>query len=160
MFAKFLISKPFLAIGILMFTMVWVASGGKNPFFERDALKPTSCRAALVKLEKRLPEGWKLFCEGNNLAVEIFEKDNKLQGKELTALMYRQLANYLVEIGRASESDILEKVFIVRLKLMHDKIEINAVTEGKYIVKLSTLTSPDFIREHLQQTVQVKETLK
>ena len=74
--------------------------------------------------------------------------------------MYRQLANYLVEIGRASESDILEKVFIVRLKLMHEKMDVNAVTEGKYIVKLSTLTSPDFIREHLQQTVQVKETLK
>lgn len=160
MFAKFLISKPILTIGILMFILVWVGSGGKNPFFERDALKPTSCKAALVKLEKRLPSDWKLFCEENNLAVEINEKDHKLEGKELTALMYRQLANYLVEIGRASESDILEKVYIVRLKLMHKKIEVNAVTEGKYIVKLSTLTSPDFIREHLQQTVQVKETLK
>ncbi len=157
MFANFLIKKPILAIGVLMFAIVWIASGGKNPFFERQALKSTSCRAVLVKLERRLPADWKLFCEENNLAVEIRES-SALKDDQLRAYLYRQLANALVEIAKSSEPDILEKVFIVRLKLGHPAIVLNAVSEGKYVAKLATLSTPEFISKHLQQTVQVQET--
>lgn len=152
--------KPILAIGLLMFIVVWASSGGRNPFFEREAIKPTPCRAALIRLEKQVPSSWKLLCEGNNLAVEIVEASSELDVKKLKTLLYRQMANHLVLLAKSSQADILEKVFIVRLRLSHSKLEINAVSEGKYVAKLATLTSPEFIMEHLQQTVQVKETLK
>ena len=78
----------------------------------------------------------------------------------LKSLMYRQLANHMAYVARQSHPDILEKVFFVRFKLSHPKMIINAVTEGKFIVKLATLESPEHIMSHLQSTVQVKEDIK
>jgi hypothetical protein len=120
----------------------------------------SSCKAVLVRLEKKIPANWKAFCEGNNLAVEIKEVVIPKGATNLKPLMYRQLANYMAFIARSSHSDILEKVFLVRIKLMHPKMEINAVTEGKFIVKLATLEVPEHIMTHLQSTVQVKEEMK
>lgn len=149
-----------LAIGILMFLMVWMSSGGRIPFFEREGVNPTPCKASLIRLEKQVPANWKLLCEGNNLAAEITELASESDPLKLKALLYRQMANHMVMLAKSSQPDILEKVFIVRLRLSHAKLEINAVSEGKYVAKLATLTSPDFIMQHLQQTVQVKETVK
>ncbi len=128
--------------------------------FYNEKLIPTSCKAALVRLEKKIPENWKMFCEGNNLAVEIKEVAIPEGATNLQKLMYMQLANHMAFTARNSQVDILEKVFFVRFKLKHPKIEINAVTEGKYIVKLATLETPEHIMTHLKSTVQVKETLK
>jgi hypothetical protein len=63
-------------------------------------------------------------------------------------------------LARNSANDILEKVFFVRFHLVHDKMTIDAVTEGKFIVKLSTLENSEHIMTHLKSTVQVKETVK
>ncbi len=63
-------------------------------------------------------------------------------------------------VARNSHTDILEKVFFVRFRLVHPKMTVNAVTEGKYIVKLATLESPQHIMTHLKSTVQVKEETK
>jgi hypothetical protein len=46
------------------------------------------------------------------------------------------------------------------VKIEHSKMEINAITEGKYVAKLATLNSPQAIIDHLKQTVQVKDTVK
>lgn len=154
--------KPVLAIGMIMFGLFLfqVSRDQKWGLFHNEKLLATSCKAVLIKLRKETPENWKVFCEGNNLAVETKEVALPVDAKNLKALMYRSLANHMSYVARASHADILEKVFFVRFKLVHPKMEINAVTEGKYIVKLSTLETPEHIMAHLQSTVQVKEEVK
>ncbi|MBY0517638.1 MAG: hypothetical protein K2P81_12050 [Bacteriovoracaceae bacterium] len=160
MFLNFLMKKPIFAIGLLMFIAVWLQSKGRFPLMRDEKLNPTVCRAALVKLEKESPASWKLSCNDNNLEVIIDETQLKAQPQELQAALYRQLANHMVELAKRSQNDILEKVFIVHVKLEHSKMEINAISEGKYVAKLATLNSPQAIMDHLKQTVQVKDTVK
>jgi hypothetical protein len=159
---KYLMEKPVLAIGIIMMGLFLyqVATDQKWGIFSNDKLIATSCKAVVVKLEKSIPANWKIFCEGNNLAVEINELAIPAGATNLRTLMYRQLANHMSFVARSTYSDILEKVFFVRFKLVHPKLVINAVTEGKYIVKLATLETPEHIMTHLKSTVQVKEETK
>jgi len=157
-----LFKNPILAIGILMFSIFLMNLGSKHQWgiFYNEKLIPTSCKAALVKIAKHIPANWNAFCEGNNLAVEIQEVAIPEKATNLRGLMYRQLANHMSFVANVSQTDILEKVYIVRFKLTHPQMEINAVTEGKYIVKLATLTTPEHIMSHLKSTVQVKEEMK
>lgn len=154
--------KPVLAIGILMFGLFLyqVATDQKWSVFQNSKLVSTSCKAVTIKLEKAIPANWKVYCEGNNLAVEIQEIAIPPGATNIKALMYRQLANHMSFVARSSHSDILEKVFFVRFKIVHPKMIINAMTEGKFIVKLATLESPEHIMTHLKATVQVKEEMK
>lgn len=159
---KYLMEKPVLAIGLILFGLflLQVSRNQQWGLFHNDKLIATSCRAVTVRLDKKIPGNWKIFCEGNNLAIEINEIAVPKDATNLKTLMYRQLANHMSFVARTSHSDILEKVMFVRFKLMHPKMEINAVTEGKFIVKLATLETPEHIMTHLQSTVQVKEELK
>lgn len=159
---KYLMQKPILAIGIIMFGLFLyqVTNDKKINLFQSSRFNSTSCRALLVKLEKDIPGNWKAFCEGDNLAVEIKENAIPEDAKNLRTLMYRELANHMSFVARTSYSDYLEKIFFVRFKLMHPKMEINAVTEGKFLIKLKTLENPQHIMSHLKSTVQVKEELK
>lgn len=162
MFVKSLFKNPVLTIGIILFGMFiyQVASKEQWGIFKNDKLMSTSCKAAVIKIDNKIPANWKMFCEGNNMAVIIQETAVPEDAKNLKSLMYRQLANHMAFVARASHTDILEKVFFVRFQLIHPKMDINAVTEGKFIVKLATLESPEHIMTHLQSTVQVKETVK
>ena len=159
---RYLMQKPVLAIGLIMFGLFLyqVANDRKWGIFHNEKLISTSCKAVVVRLEKKIPENWKIFCEGNNLAVDINEVAIPPEAANLKVLMYRQLANHMSFVARSSHSDILEKVYLVRFKLNHPKMVINAVTEGKFIVKLATLESPEHIMTHLKTTVQVKEEIK
>jgi hypothetical protein len=159
---RYLMEKPVLAIGIIMFGLFLfqVSRDKKWGLFHNEKLVATSCRGVLVRLEKKIPANWKAFCEGNNLAVEIKEIALPENSTNLKSLMYRQLANHMSFVARITHSDILEKVYFVRFKVDHPKMEINAVTEGKFIVKLATLETPEHIMTHLQSTVQVKEEMK
>ena len=159
---NYLMKKPVLAIGLIMFGLFLyqVARDQKWGLFHNDKLLATSCKAVLIKLEKNIPANWNAFCEGNNLAVEIKEVAIPESANNLKSLMYRQLANHMSYVARSSHTDILEKVFFVRFKLMHPKMDINAVTEGKFLVKLATLETPEHIMTHLKSTVQVKEDIK
>jgi hypothetical protein len=159
---KYLMEKPVLAIGLLMFGLFiyQVAFDQKWSIFHNDKFIATSCKGVSVRLEKKIPENWKIFCEGNNLAVEINEIAIPTQATNLKTLMYRQLANHMTFVARSSHADILEKVLFVRFKLLHPKMTINAVTEGKFIIKLATLETPEHIMTHLKSTVQVKEDVK
>lgn len=154
--------NPVLAVGLIMFGLFiyQVATDQKWSIFQNEKLVATSCKAVLVKLDKKIPANWKASCEGNNLAVEINEIAIPEKATNLKSLMYRQLANHMSFVARISHTDILEKVFFVRFRLSHPKLVINAVTEGKFIVKLATLESPEHIMTHLQSTVQVKEDVK
>lgn len=157
-----LLKNPILTMGIIMMGLFLAQVARKEQWgiFQNDKLLSTSCRGAIIKIEKRIPANWTAYCEGNNLAVEIKEITVAPDATNLKNLMYRQLANHMSYVARVSEPDILEKVDFVRFKLHHPKLDINAVTEGKYIVKLATLESPEHIMTHLQSTVQVKEDPK
>ena len=157
-----LIKKPILVMGIIMFSLFLyqVAMKEKWGIFYNAKLIPTSCKAVLVGLEKRVPANWKIFCEGNNLAVEIVEVAIPEEAENLKSLMYRQLANHMTFVARSTHADLLEKVMFVRFHLAHKGLSIDAVTEGKFIVKLATLENTEHIMTHLKSTVQVKETLK
>ena len=157
-----LMKNPILAIGIILFGLFLYQVGKKEKWgiFYNEKLTSTSCKAAVIKIDNKTPANWKIFCEGNNMAVLIDEVALSTDPKNLKSLMYRQLANHMAFVARASHPDIMEKVYFVRFRLDHPKMQINAVTEGKFIVKLVTLESPEHIMTHLKSTVQVKETLK
>jgi hypothetical protein len=157
-----LLKKPILVLGILMFSLFILQVNRKEKWgiFHNEKLLSSSCKAVVIPLDRRIPGNWKLLCEQNNLAVEIQEVAVPAKAGNLKTLMYRQLANHMSHIAQIAPSDILEKVYFVRFKLVHPEMEINAVTEGKFIVKLATLENPEHIMAHLKSTVQVKETIK
>lgn len=157
-----LMKNPVLTVGIILFGLFLYQVGKKEKWgiFHNDKLISTSCKAVVIQIEKRVPANWKVFCEGNNLAVLIDEIAVPPKAAHLESLMYRQLANHMSYVARATHADILEKVDFVRFRLSHEKMDINAVTEGKFIVKLATLETPEHIMTHLKSTVQVKQTVK
>lgn len=157
-----LMKNPVLMIGILMMSIFLMSLSREGKIFHRENLVPTSCKAVLVKLDRRIPASWTTECQGNNLNINITKT---LQPKEagniemLRSLLYRELANDLIAIANNSPSDNLERTDLVSLKLRHAEMEIGALTEGKFIVKFSTLRDQRLIMEHLQQTVQVQEVI-
>lgn len=154
--------NPMLAVGIIMISLVAYQANQKQQWglLSNPKLNPTPCSAAIVKLNKEIPGNWRIFCEKNNLAIEIIEQTEIKNPDQLRPVMYRQLANHMVYTVSHSTTDILEKVDIIRYKLMHPKLEINAITTGAYIVKLKTIHDHKYILDHLKSTVKVKETLK
>ena len=129
----------------------------------RNRLMPTSCRAVIVKLDKRIPSNWSSSCEGNNLAVSInylMDKSKVVEKKQIRAILYRELANDLILISKNSPIDSLERTDIVSVKIKHNDFYINAITEGKFLIKLATISSIELIKEHIHATVQVKESKK
>lgn len=157
-----LMKKPVFVMGLAMFLLFLYQVSKKQSWglFHNEKLISNACKGAMVPLVKRIPNNWQAMCEGNNLAVEIREVAIPDQAPNLKNLMYRQLANHMSYVARSSPPDILEKVFFVRFKLIHPKMNIDAVTEGKYIVKLATLDTSEHIMTHLKSSVQVKETVK
>ena len=149
-------------MGIIMFSLFLfqVVKKEKWGIFHNDKLISTPCRGVLIRLEKKVPENWKVFCEGNNLAVEIREIAIPEKASNVKLLIYRQLANHMAFVARMATVDILEKVMFIRFRITHPDLTINAVTEGKFIVKLATLENADHIMSHLKSTVQVQETPK
>ncbi len=164
MASKLLTKYPILAVGILLMTLFLFQLRDKGIFqSRRESMTASSCKAVGVMLNKRIPSNWDSTCEGNNLAISInfaIEEKNFKDVENLRAIMYRDLANDLILIAKNSPSDSLERTDIVRVRMNHSKLEINAVTEGRFIVKLSTIKSAELIKEHLKATVQVKELKK
>jgi len=162
MFLKLLTKSPMLLLGIMMILTVWLSHMGvlNIGIFDNNRNRPTPCRAALVRLERQIPANWSVSCSDNNLNVVVNEIAVTAADPEFRPKLYRQMANHLVTLAQVSQNDILEKVFIIHLKQVHAKMDIDAISEGKYVAKLVTITRPEFIKDHLKQTVQVKETLK
>ncbi len=160
---SFLMKNPILMIGILMMSILLFQLSEKGLFGSKSRLVPSSCKAVRVKLDRRIPANWKTFCEGktvNNLVVEIESPlDKSLDKKNLRAALYRNLANDMILIAKNSPADNLERTDFVRLKVTHPAGEINAITQGRYIAKLATLTDLKLISEHIKTTVQVREEL-
>lgn len=164
MIAKTPFKNPILTIGILFMAIFLMNNWGKLFKGYSEKLQPTSCKALMVKLERRIPPNWEANCEGNNLAVEYevklpttFKKDVK---NPIRQFIYRDMANSLSIIAKNSPEDNLERTDIVRIRMQTDIMTINAVTEGKMLAKLYHLTDPNLIAKHLKATVQVQEVPK
>lgn len=161
MVLKTLMKNPILMIGIISFSLFIYYATSKGKLGRREALMPTSCKALRVKLDRRIPANWKSECEGNNLAVEItLPREEKVLDKDLSAYLYRHLANDMISIAKNSPSDNLERTDFVRVRINHPDRQINALTEGKYLTKLATMKDKRLIAEHLKLTVQVQEITK
>ncbi len=158
-----LMKKPVLTMGILMMVVFLLdlsrIKDGKSLFY-REAYVPYSCKAVIVRLEKKIPENWKAYCEHNNLAVETHYEEPSIDNVNYKKIAYRRMANDFSFIAQNSPEETLENVLIVRLKSTQPGLEINAVSEGKFVAKLSTLKTPEYISKHLRDTVQVKELVK
>lgn len=158
--------NPVLMIGII-FAFISLSILQKKGYLNdaRDRFMPTSCRAVRVKLDKRIPENWKTTCEGNNLNINIqyipvTKKEKSIKGKVLKGLLYNELLKYLIHVAKNSPSDNLERTMIVSLRLDHPNLQLNSVTEGKFLVKLATLKDKELIKQHLIRTVQTQEVPK
>ena len=163
MVLKSLMKNPVLMIGILMMSIFLMKLSSDESWTSRDKLNPTSCKAVLVKLIRRIPANWDATCKGNNLTVEINYpelKDKPIPKDKVRTILFMELANYMKKIALSSPSDNLERTDFVTLKLHHPKLSINALTEGKFIVKLATMKNVEMIKEHLKVTVQVQEISK
>jgi hypothetical protein len=163
MFLKSLLKNPILMIGILLMSIFLMNTFKEGGLWNKDRLKPTSCRAVLVKLNKRIPPGWTTSCDGNslNLAIAHIKMDKEPTELELVRkLVYRELANTLVLLSKNSPTDNLERTDWVSVRYVHPKLEVGALTEGKYAAKFATIKSTEMLKKHLQATVQVKELIK
>lgn len=164
MAAKFMMKNPVLMVGIL-FMAIFLFSLKDKGFFSdhNDKIKATSCSAALIMLNKRVPETWHTKCTDNNLVVIIDSRylaSKQSDIKRLRPIFYRELANNLIFISKNSANDSLERVFMISMKMFSDKLTLNAVTEGRYLARLGSLKSSKFIAEHLRSTVQTQEVVK
>lgn len=164
---KSLMKNPVLAIGLLFMIIFLFQAGEKFNWWtsRRQKLTPSSCKAVRVMLDRRIPANWSTACEGsdfNSLAVTIKfpqEIDKKIEKEDdLRKLVYRELANNLISIAKNSPGDNLERTNIVRVRFIHPQKQIDAITEGRFLVKLQTMSDKNLIAQHLKVTVQVKES--
>ena len=164
MASKLLTKYPILVVGILLMTLFLFQLRDKGFFQSRkEGMATSSCRAVRVMLDKRIPSNWSSSCQGNNLIVSInlaIEDKSFKDVENLRAIMYREMANDLILIAKNSPSDSLERTDIISIQMKHSLIDINAISEGRFLVKLSTIKSAELIKEHLKATVQVKELKK
>jgi hypothetical protein len=161
MVIKTLMKNPVLIMGILMMGLFLNSlRTGSNKIFINRKIEAYSCTAVVVKLERNVPATWSLNCNKNNLEVYIkYDKVFK-QVIHVKPFLYRELANNMTQIAKNSPYETLERVNIITLKIENPQMEINAVTEGKFIVKLANFKTNKFLSEHLKATVQVQEKIK
>ncbi len=163
MIFKWMMKNPMFIIGVILMGLFLTSQFREGGTGYKESLTPTSCKAVLVKLDRRIPATWSASCLGNNLNIIIQkdfmppEKDNL---EQLRVMLYNDLANDIIHIAKSSPLDNLELTEMVSIRTKHPKLEIGAMTEGRFIVKFATLENLDLIKEHLKQTVQVQEISK
>lgn len=167
-----MMKNPVLMIGVILMGLFITSQVREGGIGYRESLTPTSCKAVLVKLDRRIPESWQTKCTRNNLHVTMKKTiqpqledlgenpDIELVKTRYRQLLFRELANDLILLAKNSPESNLERTEIVTIKLLHPQLEIGAMTEGRFVAKFATLTDIKLIMEHLQQTVQVQEIFK
>jgi len=156
--------NPVLMVGVLFMAIFLMNLGRTGKFFDRsEKLKATSCRAVLVKLDRRIPANWKTQCLDNNLTITINDDDkfkNIKQPEMMAAAHFRELANHLSYIAKNSPEDNLERVGLIIVKYITKQKIISALTEGRFLARLNTLQDIKLIADHLKATVKIKEETK
>lgn len=128
----------------------------------KQLFQGTPCIAGLVKLEHKVEKNWKVECVENNLKVNItiVTPPNLKDMTKKRAYFFRELANHLVFISKNTPEANLENIRSIHVVFSGNDFMVEALTRGSSLVKLNTLNSPETIKEHLKNTVQVKETVK
>jgi hypothetical protein len=165
MIVKSLLKKPILMIGILLMVIFIYDLKRRGIFFGRyQKLRATSCNSVLVMLNRRTPNTWKNSCRESTLTVkiqlELPPEIKKAKDNLLRQYLYRELANNLIKIAKNSLNESLERTLSVHVRQQSERMDIDAVTEGRFIAKLATITDQKFIAEHLKNTVHIKESFK
>ena len=164
MISKKLLNKPLLIVGIL-FAYIFIYQLYEKGYFSKRAelLKATSCTALNIKLSRNIPKDWSSGCDSNNLTVmaksKLFTKKLK-EPASYQKFIYGELANNLMVVAQNSPGDNLERTFLIKLVLDAPQGPVSAITEGKDLVKLQTLTDKELILAHIKRTVQVIEKNK
>lgn len=156
MIAKILMKNPVLMIGIILMGLFLNQLRLKG-YFDRDRLKPTSCKASLVMLNKRIPVTWTTKCNNNEMIIGVLLDLKSIKKEKQSAYIYRELANHLIFISKNIHDDSLSRVEKVFIYEKARDLTILAMTKGQYLVKFKTLKSKSHIMKHLQNTVTVKE---
>jgi hypothetical protein len=128
----------------------------------RQLFEGTACIAGLVKLEKKVEKNWKLKCVENNLQVNIVIQTPTTitDMTKKRAYFFSELANNLVFISKNTPEANLENMRSIHVVFSGNDFVVEALTRGSSLAKLKNLNSPESIKEHLKNTVQVKETVK
>ena len=162
MIIQWAMKRPVLMIGILFAAIFLMDLNRRGLLSKRkELLQATSCRAALVKLDRRIPKSWKTQCKDNNMTVDIpLQLPENIAPDKVKTFYYRELANYLITIALHSPDDNLDKTGNIHVKIESDTLIIHAYTKGVDLVKLATMTDNQFISKHLERTVRIKEENK
>lgn len=160
MVPKILMGRPVLVAGALMMAVFLMTYSGPFSLWERaDRLRPVSCRAVRVRLDRRIPPNWSSRCRDNGLVVEIDRTGDggaAVPEGSLERALFRELANSLKRLALASPQDNLENTDTVVVRLRHPDLVINAHTEGRHLARLRAMEDPGMIAEHLRETVRVQ----
>jgi len=163
MLMKSLMKNPILIVGILLMSTFLMNHYTYVGLWNKDRLKPTSCKAVLVKLNRRVPSGWTTSCDKNNLYIAIAHQSAKNEPTDLKlirSIVYRQLANSYSLVASYSPLDNLERTDWVSIRYVHPKIEVAGRSRGQFVAKFATIKNKEMLKKHLQATVEVKELIK
>jgi hypothetical protein len=150
-------------MGILFCYILFVYLDKKGVFERRrQLLEGTPCIAALVKLEKNISFNWSFQCEKNQLLVTIKEPlpDKLSDPKKKKQYLYYQLANHFSLIAHSAPEVNLEKILLVELKLLTEKLELFGAARGLDVALLKKIEDPQKMLKHLHKTFRVKEVVK
>lgn len=150
-------NKPMLPIGIIMFTL-FIFNKQTRVWWDvyTERFKPNNCRVASERLVKRNVSNWKVSCEGQTLIVES-EFNKFVDTKNLRGVMYKYLANTIVNVARQSNLETIEDLTKVKVIVFNNNLKIISLTKGENIINFRTLKTPKAISDHLNATVTVKE---
>jgi hypothetical protein len=163
MIFQYLMKKPVLAIGIILFT-VFILDPKTQAFlsekFGNKNLIPNDCKAILSRLESQLPKDLKLECEEYTLVIRRDAMSLTTNQGTIKELLYRTMANDLVSIAQMANEETLRLVTVIYYKIDHKELAIWGLTNGPEIVVFKNLKSKMAIAQHLQESVKVKEVPK
>jgi hypothetical protein len=171
MVIKSLVKNPLLMIGLLMcFIAINEYRDQLSFLFRNHKVLASSCRSALVQLQKNIPKKAKIQCLPSPETTQALQQNLEILQITLpplhdlpsqsTSELYRALAQNIAIYSLWGLEESLENVFKVHFLLRYPplKLEILAVLSGKDFVYFRYLKDGQAVLKHLQEKVIVKET--
>ena len=152
---------PVLMMGIIMFTL-YVTDAKTQSWWEKAKRRfvPSTCDSLVTRMEDKVPKSWKMSCPTVNLLILEYKYESSENLNTVRIKMYKNIANILVQFAKLANPETLEDLKAFRLKMITDKIDIAAQTDGEAMIAFTKLKTQKQIAEHLKLTVKVKEQIK
>jgi len=156
MISKSLMKYPLIMLGLLMtYLFLNQLKNQGVDWFKPDRFYTSSCRSALVMLDKRRPKSWETHCDipSNEMKVvlpslQIPHPLNHPIPEELSrdSGKIKLIANTLIYISQNSLNDSLERVRFVGVFLPvstnGQKMEWRVTIKGKYLAEIGLAKDP------------------